>query len=79
MQCQGEVLDRHYILQNKGHLDSLQLLQIILKKIITHQKARIFQLSQLARLDIKVLLKKKIYRINNIQKAMKPSMAKYRK
>ena len=73
------MLDRRYILRSKGHLDSLQLLQTILKKIITHQKVRIFQLSQLERSDIKVLLKKKIYRTNNIQKVMQPSMAEYKK
>ena len=39
----------------------------------------IFQLLLLGKLEIIVLLKKNIYKTNNIQKVLKPLMAKYTK
>ena len=38
-----------------------------------------FQSMKLGKQELKALLRKKIYRINNIQKEMMPLMAKYKK
>tara|TARA_B100000965_G_C19538540_1_gene734523 strand:- start:913 stop:1143 length:231 start_codon:yes stop_codon:yes gene_type:complete len=73
------MLGKRYILRNMGHWDSLQPLQTILEKITTHQKEEIFLLLPQEGLAIKIPLKMKIYKINNIQKVLTPLMAKYKK